>query len=183
MKWSRPTLTAAFVLLLAVPAGAQEIGGIRGEMMQDLKEVADKYGSLAEAMPESAYSWRPQEGVRSVSEVFMHVAATNFGIPQMIGVAPPDDVEPQWVDFQNAESITDKATILRALKASFDHLGKTLESTSDADLDNPTQLFGQESTTRGVLLLVSTHCHEHLGQAIAYARVNGVTPPWSEGGN
>ena len=154
---------------------------LQSEMLADLDQVRGKYVTLAEAMPESAYGWRPGEGVRSVSEVYMHVASANVGIVAgVLGVSPPEGVE-SWYG-QDAESITDKATVVEALGASFDYVAEVIEGTSDARLSEAVNLFGGDSTVRGALTLVQTHAHEHLGQSIAYARTNGVTPPWSAGG-
>ena len=74
---------------------------------------------------------------------------------------------------------TDKDTIVRALTGSFENLQKILAGTPDADLDKMVMMFGGERTLRSALSLIQTHAHEHLGQSIAYARTNGVTPPWS----
>lgn len=155
---------------------------VRSEMLADLGELREKYLRLADAMPESAYGWRPAEGVRSVSEVYMHIAAANFGIVMsVLQVPPPAMADPAWYDFQNAESIADKMTIGEALAASFDYVGEVIQGASDTRLQEAVDLFGRATSVRGALLLVITHCHEHLGQSIAYARMNGVTPPWSEG--
>ncbi len=156
---------------------------LQSEMLADLADVRDKYVQLAEAMPESDYGWRPAEGVRSVSEVYMHIVSANFGIVMgALQAPPPESADPAWYDFANAESISDKATIVEALGASFDYVAEVIEGTSDARLQEAVNLFGGDSSVRGALLLVTTHCHEHLGQSIAYARTNGVTPPWSAGG-
>ncbi len=156
---------------------------VQSEMLADLAVVRDKYVRLAEAMPESDYGWRPAEGVRSVSEVYMHIVSANFGIVMgALQAPPPESADPAWYDFANAESISDKATIVEALGASFDYVAEVIEGTSDARLQEAVNLFGGDSSVRGALMLVATHCHEHLGQSIAYARTNGVTPPWSAGG-
>ncbi len=187
-----PPLAALFALFAAAgcgsvledqPAGSDDDGAtIQAEMVQDLAQAKEKYLDLAEAIPESAYGWRPDEGVRSVSEVFMHVAAANIGIiAGVLNMAPPQGADPRWYDGQNAESITDKATVVRALDASFAYVAEVIEGSSDARLTEPVNLFGSDTTVRGALLLVMTHFHEHLGQSIAYARMNGVTPPWSGG--
>lgn len=76
----------------------------------------------------------------------------------------------------------DKAEVIEALHAAFEHARSAVRTVSDEDLDRTTTMFGQPSTYRAVLLLMTTHCHEHLGQQIAYARANGVVPPWSMGG-
>ncbi len=152
----------------------------QSEMLADLGELREKYLRLADAMPESAYGWRPAEGVRSVSEVYMHVVAANIGIVMSVLQAPPPALaDPAW--YANAESITDKTTVGEALAASFDYVAEVLQGSADARLQEAVSLFGRETSVRGTFLLVVTHCHEHLGQSIAYARVNGVTPPWSEG--
>jgi len=153
---------------------------VQSELLGDLANLRDKYVSLAEAMPESDYGWRPGEGVRSVSEVYMHVAAANIGlVARVMGTDPPAGVE-AWYG-EDAESITDKATVVAALAASFDYIGDALEATSDDDWGQGVELFGATSV-RGAMTFTLAHCHEHLGQSIAYARVNGVVPPWSAGG-
>jgi len=137
---------------------------VRSEMLADLGELREKYLRLADAMPESAYGWRPAEGVRSVSEVYMHIAAANFGIVMsVLEVQPPTMADPAWYDFQNAESIADKMTIGEALAASFDYVGEVIQGASDTRLQEAVDLFGRETSVRGALLLVITHCHEHLG--------------------
>ena len=155
---------------------------VQSEMLADLGELREKYLRLADAMPESAYEWRPAEDVRSVSEVYMHIVAANIGIvTSVLQVPPPAMADPAWYDFQNAESITGKMTIGEALAASFDYVAEVVQNSSSERLQEAVDLFGQETSVRGALQLVITHCHEHLGQSIAYARVNGVTPPWSAG--
>ncbi len=156
---------------------AQSPAGLRGDVIKDLDAVEKKYVGLAQAMPQEKYSWRPAEKVRSVSEVFVHIVGANFRIPQAIGVQPPAGI-PRDME----KTLTDKTQIVAKLKESFAHLRKGVMDTPDADLDKAIKLFGRESTVRGALLIISTHMHEHLGQAIAYSRANGVTPPWSMGG-
>lgn len=153
---------------------------VQSELLGDLANLRDKYLGLAEAMPESDYGWRPGEGVRSVSEVYMHVAAANIGlVARVMGTDPPAGVE-GWYG-QDAESITDKPTVVAALAASFDYIGEALEATADDAWGQGVELFGATSV-RGAMTFTLAHCHEHLGQSIAYARVNGVVPPWSAGG-
>ena len=156
--------------LAAMPAG------MRGEVLMWMKDAETKLEQLCAAMPEGKYNWRPGKGVRSVGEVYMHVAAANLGIPAMCGVQPP-------AGFKGAEeyekSLTKKADIENALKDSFAHMEQAWTSLSDADLEKPVDLFGIKTTVRGGFLLVLSHCHEHLGQSIAYARMNGVVPPWT----
>jgi uncharacterized damage-inducible protein DinB len=149
--------------------------GVKAEILMWIGDANDKLVQLAEAMPEAKYGWSPEKGVRTVGEVFMHVAAANYGVPSFIGVKPPEGFK-----FQTYEgSLTKKSDIIKALKESFAHVEGALKAASDADLDKPAEFFGLKTTARGAYLLLLSHAHEHLGQSIAYARSNQVTPPWS----
>jgi uncharacterized damage-inducible protein DinB len=141
-----------------------------------IQDAETKLIKLAEAIPADKYSWRPGKDVRSVSEVFLHVAGGNFRIPQFVGVAPPADFNPQGFD----KSITDKAKVVDTLKQSFVHAKQALTKLTDADLEKQADFFGRKATYRMVMFFLAAHQHEHLGQSIAYARVIGVTPPWTE---
>jgi uncharacterized damage-inducible protein DinB len=168
----------AVALLLPGQARAQTGSGFRAELLQDLADIEEKYVGLAEALPPTAYTWRPADGVRSVSEVFMHVAGANYLFPTFFGTpapstAPPRDAEKSW---------TDKEQVVGALKTSFAHLRGAVEHVQEDALSQTVKLFGQDVTTRKALMITFTHLHEHLGQSIAYARTNKVTPPWSGGG-
>jgi len=145
-------------------------------MLADFTRATDHIVQLAEAFPADKYSWRPADGVRSVSEAFMHVAAANFHISSALGVAPPDDLP------ENLEGVTDKGEVLALLKASIGNAKQAIENGTAGDLSEEHQMFGQTMSTAMILIILDTHNHEHLGQAIAYARSNGVVPPWSQGG-
>jgi uncharacterized damage-inducible protein DinB len=149
---------------------------LRSLTLQDLKDSGDKLISLAEAIPADKYGWRPTQGVRSVSEVFMHVANANFFYPTFWGVQPPASLKGQDLE----KSVTEKAKVVQTLKDSFSHLEKAVEGISDEQMTKSFNYFGQQMTTSGLLFHVANHEHEHLGQLIAYARMNGVTPPWSK---
>lgn len=148
---------------------------VRAEFLDDLKDVEDKVVSLAEAFPQEKYTWRPAEGVRSVSEVFLHLASGNFGFPTFWGAQPPAGIERKGFE----KSTTDKTKVIDLLKQSYDYMRQAAGKVSDADLTRAVKMFGQETTVSGVLFTVATHQHEHLGQAIAYARMSGVVPPWT----
>ncbi len=170
---------AEAVEAIATEAAQTTAPPVQSEWLADLGQLRDKYVALAEAVPEESYGWRPADGVRSVSEVYMHIVAANFGIvASVLGESPPEGTDPAWMG-QDAESVTDKATIVAALGASFDFVARVIEGTSDERLLEEVGLFGNPATARAALTLVITHCHEHLGQSIAYARTNGVVPPWS----
>jgi uncharacterized damage-inducible protein DinB len=147
--------------------------GPRAELLRQLEDARQKLVALAEAIPQEKYSWRPGEGVRSVSEVYMHVAGANYLIPRAVGVNPPGGIE------KDMEKITEKAKVVDALQQSFTHVRLALLAITDADLDKPAKLFGNNTSVRNVFLTLTTHAHEHLGQSIAYARMNNITPPWT----
>ncbi len=149
--------------------------GVKGEMLMWIADAEDKLIQLAEAMPEGKYAWRPAQGVRSVGEVFMHVAGANYGVPVFVSVAPPEGFK-----FETYEhSLTKKPDIVKGLRDSFTHVKKAFTNASDGELEKPAEFFGMKTTVRGTYMLLLAHAHEHLGQAIAYARSNEVTPPWS----
>jgi uncharacterized damage-inducible protein DinB len=177
-----PSLLALAVLAAPLPLGAQGAAapaGIRGELEAQLADAERKLVALAEAIPQDKYGWRPAEGVRSVSEVFVHVAGANFMITGIAGVPRDTSVR---ITAETERTLTDKAAVVDLLRRSFAHVRQAVAQVPEAELDAAVQLFGRPSTKRGVFLLLATHAHEHTGQAIAYARMNGVTPPWSAGG-
>lgn len=147
----------------------------RGDMMMWIKDAQDKLEQLAAAMPEKKYSWRPGKGVRSVGEVYLHVAQANYGIPALMGVTPPADFKFEGFD----KSQTKKADIQKTLHDSFVHMEQALSNASEADLDKLFNFMGNPMTGRALYMLLLSHSHEHLGQSIAYARTNGVAPPWT----
>ena len=142
----------------------------------DEQQLADKFIALAEAVPADKYTWRPADGVRSVAEVYLHVAQSNYGILKYAGATIPAGKEAKTFE----KSTTDKAKIVAELKASFDWVHQTITNLSNADLAQPVKELGPEANKGDVLYLAATHAHEHLGQSIAYARMNGVTPPWTK---
>ena len=166
-------------LISAAPIAAQgnmaapaTLKGVRGDMLAQLDDAASKLEKLAGAIPEDKLSWRPAQGVRSVGEVIMHVTGGNYFLPTFAGVKAPADAP-------KGENATNRAEAISQMKRSFDHVRTAIRSTSDADLDKPVTMFGQQTTYRNVWMTTVSHAHEHLGQLIAYARSNGVTPPWS----
>lgn len=174
---------AGFLVALALPTPARAQAatapaGTRGDLIAWLDDAQTKLTQLAEAIPQEKYSWRPGQGVRSVSEVFMHVASSNYYFPQFVGAQVQS---PLGRDAEN--TVTNKAEVVASLKRAFDQMRTVMSNVRDADLDKTTSIFGRQSTYRYALLLAVTHAHEHLGQMIAYARSNGVVPPWSMAGN
>lgn len=152
---------------------ATPTAGYRAEYLTALDDVQSKLSELAQAMPAEKYAWRPGEGVRSVAEVYTHVASGNYYIPTMIGVQPPAGVS------KELEKESDKAKVIAALRESMAHVRQAILKTSDADLEKKVKLFGRDASAREVFSLLMNHMHEHLGQSIAYARMCGVVPPWT----
>jgi uncharacterized damage-inducible protein DinB len=156
--------------------GAPAANSFRGEFLTQMQDAEDKLVDLAGAMPQSRYTWRPGREVRSVAEVYLHVAAGNYALPAFGGYKPPAGIDLTTLE----KSSTDKTTILTALKRSFEYVHALVVQIPDADLDRPVTMFGTTKTTvRGMLLTLANHQHEHLGQSIAYARMNRVVPPWT----
>jgi uncharacterized damage-inducible protein DinB len=167
----------AVVSLAGLAAAPLAAADFREEALSCIGTLEKKFVGLTEAVPADKYTWRPAEGVRSVSELFLHVAGANFGLPaRVFGTPAPAGFQGQGYD----KSTTDKAEVVKAVRDSFTHFRSSIEKLSAADADKMVKLFGGETSTRGAVLFLLEHLSEHLGQSIAYARVNGVTPPWSE---
>ena len=168
---------AALLPLAAVAADtpAPAAGSFQADLVADFDGPMTHLLELAEAMPADKYGWRQGEGVRSFSQVLMHVAAGNYVGSASLGTAVPAGVDPRKL-----EETTDKAAAIATLRASIEHFKGAVAAVSDADLVTPVKLFGMDLNKRRVMLLMQGHGHEHLGQAIAYARVAGVVPPWSQ---
>lgn len=151
---------------------------VRAEYLTILNDAGNKLVRLAEAVPAEKYTWRPAEGTRSVSELFLHVAAGNFGIAsRRLGATVPEGVNLQGLE----KSTTDKAQVIELLKKSVDTARQAATSVPPADLEKTSRWFdGSQVTQRYIMFFLATHNHEHLGQAIAYVRMNGITPPWTE---
>jgi uncharacterized damage-inducible protein DinB len=174
----------ALALLLCSPAGAQSPQGLIGDLARDIDQVQKKIMGLANAMPEGTYSWRPGKGVRSTSEVLMHVAADNYFMPAAIGLKVPAETGINGKDYDTAVAFEKKTMtrdqIIAEVEKSFAVLKSSLSGFPEEKLGTEIEMFGQKMTNRGLWVSTVTHLHEHLGQLIAYARSNNITPPWSK---
>lgn len=166
---------AGMILVASAPLSAQSaLPDFRQEWRGQFEASATKFVALAEAMPATDYDWRPMDGVASVVEVYMHIARYNYMyLDQNLGVTAPM----AYADLE--EDVTDKAEAVQILSASMDHVRSVVDGMSDADLEAPTRLYGRDVAKWAVLFQLVAHMNEHLGQSIAYARMNGVVPPWS----
>jgi uncharacterized damage-inducible protein DinB len=160
--------------------GAKSQGGVRDSILFQISQAQDKLVALAEAMPADKYAWKPASGVRSAGEVFNHVASANYFFPTFWGGKVPAGVNPQTLE---KEMSGDKAKTVDTLKKSFDSIRQQIQAVSEGDLSRKIKIFGHDATVRDAMMILASHAHEHLGQSIAYARSNGVTPPWSVKGD
>ena len=159
----------------AAPSVAAAAPSVRAVALRQLAAAEKKLMSLADATPAEKFGWRPAEGVRSVGEVYMHVASANYFLPTFWGAKLPAGVDPRGLEKEGA----DKAKTVAALRQSFEFLHQAIDAVPEADLGRQVAVFGQQATVGEVMVGVATHSHEHLGQSIAYARMNGIVPPWS----
>ena len=171
------TLAAALaVATIAAPAGAQTApANSREELLSQFNSSASKFEALAAAMPADKFNWSPGTGVMSVANVYAHVARYNYGyLSENMGVTAP-----RGVNLDTLERMTDKAQIVALLKSSAEYVRQGVRQMPDAQMGQSTQLYGRTVPQWSVLLQLVAHMNEHLGQSIAYARMNGVVPPWS----
>lgn len=175
-----PILVIGAALLLGSASAMTQVApkgpGFRAEFLAELSVAEDHVVRLAEAIPADKYTWRPADGVRSVSEVLLHLASSHNNMPRMLGVAPREGMLAADYD----KSTTDKAKIVAALRESFALMRAGVERLTDADAEKTLPWFDGKNTYRGMLYFMARHTGEHTGQLIAYARMIGVVPPWSE---
>lgn len=150
------------------PEGIWE--GYDGEWLH----VSQQLVALAEATPEEKFSWRPAPGVRSTSEVYMHIAMANFYLLSVTGPKLPADLK------EDAEkTVTKKADVISWLKRSLDAVKQAHLAVKPADLQRKVHVEDRDATVDGMYLRIIVHANEHMGQLVAYARMTGVVPPWS----
>ena len=168
-------LLLLLVLIGATTAHAQNEGlweGYDGEWAH----VSNQLISLADAIPADKYSWRPAPGVRSVSEVYMHIAIANFYLLSVTGPRMPSDLTSDDLE----KTVTAKADVIHWLKRSLDAVKTARAQLKPADLQRKVEIEGKHVTVDGMYLRIIVHDNEHMGQLVAYARMNGIVPPWSQ---
>ena len=172
---------ALLVLLLvfsARPAFAQTAPeGIWQGYDGEWRHVSSQLLALAQATPEEKFSWRPAPGVRSTSEVYMHIAIANFGLLYVTGPPMPADLKESM-----EKSVTAKAEVINWLKRSLDVVKQAHLAATPKDLDRKVHIADRDAIVDGMYLRIIVHANEHMGQLIAYARMSGVAPPWSKKG-
>lgn len=158
-----------------IAQGVKRPPGLRGDVQRQLDDAEQKLIQLASVMPPDKFAWRPVPGVRSFGEVCLHVAGGNYEVGSMWGMKTPPTVDLAKIEQQGA----DKGNAIAAMRVSFEQVRQSIAAMPDRDVDKWITYFGHPGTVRWALIEVAVHAHEHLGQAIVYARMNGIVPPWT----
>jgi uncharacterized damage-inducible protein DinB len=172
----RKALFALLLLFSARPLLAQAPPeGLWQGYDGEWRHVSSQLLALAEATPEEKFAWRPAPGVRSTSEVFMHIALANFYLLSVTGPKMPADMKEGL-----EKSVTSKADVINWLKRSLDVVKSAHLAVTSKDLERKVHIADRDATVDGMYLRIIVHANEHMGQLIAYARMTGVAPPWSK---
>jgi uncharacterized damage-inducible protein DinB len=166
--------TLFLAMLFAQTLYSQDEGlwqGYDGEWMHVSKQLV----ALAEATPSEKFAWRPVPGVRSVSEVYMHIALANFWLLSVTGPKLPADMTSNDLE----KSVKTKPEVISWLKRSLEAVKTAHAGVTEADLKRKVKVDKRDATVDGMYLRIIVHANEHMGQLIAYARFSGVVPPWS----
>jgi uncharacterized damage-inducible protein DinB len=168
----------------ATPAAPAAKGAFQRDLLGVFGDAEKKVLDLEQAVPQNKFDWRPAPGVRSIAEAYLHIAFGNYGLTKVAtGKEPPADAGWEMNPAKWDKKTTDKAEIKSILQKSFAHVHDVVGALPDADLDKMVSFFGHQMTVRAVLIILDGHINEHLGQSVAYARANKITPPWSKSDN
>ncbi len=175
------TLLLAVVLGgMALHAQVDPLEGLWQGYDGEWGHVSRQLVALAEAIPADKYAWRPAPGVRSTSEVLMHIALANFYLLSVTGPKMPAELNsPKAVNME--KTVTNKAEVINWLKRSLEAVKQAHASVTPADLQRKVKIEDRDATVEGMYLRILVHDNEHMGQLVAYARMNGIVPPWSRG--
>jgi uncharacterized damage-inducible protein DinB len=174
---TKRTLTWALLASALLPGIARSQNGatVRDEMMRHF-EFMSKIVALAAAMPADKFLWKPSEPAMPVGHVYAHIARYNYwyltsemGLPGAAGIR-----------LDTLEAMRNKEQLVALLRSSSDYVKRSVAAMPGAKMDARTKLYGREVPQWAVLVQLVAHMNEHLGQSIAYARANGITPPWSQ---
>ena len=148
---------------------------MKAQALLDLEGVQKKFVALADAVPADKLTWRPAPDARSFAEVFLHVAGERYGIMALMGAEKPAGFDGKTFE----KSTTDRAQIVAELNKSWEFAQKAINGMSNADFAKLLPKLGPQANAGDVVYILVADAHEHLGQAVAYARENGVVPPWT----
>ena len=169
-------LIVVAALLFSLQAFSQ--GQFQKESSGSLTHVSGQVMQLAQAIPAEKFSWAPQTGVRSVAEVCAHIISANYFFGSKLGGKIPDGVKMETLE----KDLKTKDAITAELKRSYEMVIAAIKNTKDAALPTKVEFpFPGEYTNMSAIMISLAHSNEHLGQLIAYARMNSITPPWSQG--
>ena len=148
---------------------------MKAQALLDLDTQNKKIISLVEVLPQDKFNWRPAPDTRSFAEVFLHVAGERYQILALGGATPPDGFDPKTYE----KSTTDKAKIVAELKKTGDFAQSTIGAMTNAEFAKLLPKLGPQANAGDVVYILVADCHEHMGQVVAYARENGIVPPWT----
>jgi len=171
-------LVCAFLGCIALHAKDDPLEGLWQGYDGEWGHVSRQLVALAEAIPADKYSWRPAPGVRSTSEVFMHIALANFYLLSVTGPPMPSDIK----SIQMEKTVTAKPEVIDWLKRSLSAVKTAHATVAASDLQRKVKVNNRDATVDGMYLRILVHDNEHMGQLVAYGRMNGIVPPWSEKG-
>jgi len=168
-------LLIIFALFASASTFAQN--QVQTETTNMISFAAGRIMQLADAIPEDKYDWSPGDGVRSVAGVLHHVISTNYFFGTKLGGSLPAGVNMETLE----QDLKTKADLSTALKQSTEFIVSTIKNVSSETMSNKVEFpFPGEYTVMTAILIAQSHCDEHLGQLIAYGRMNGIKPPWSQ---
>ncbi len=189
---TKPVFLLVIPLLVALSAGAANASAsssdtpasadhtapsydMKGQALVDLQAVQKKFVDLTNSLPADKLTWRPSDDSRSFAEVLLHVAGERYGILALMGTTPPAGFDGKTFE----KSTTDKARIVEELNKSWDFTQKAINGMTNADFAKPLPKLGPQANAGDVIYILVSDAHEHLGQSVAYARENGIVPPWT----
>ena len=177
MKYTTQTITTFVGLFLFSSQAIAQLSpeAVRDDLLQHFNYSSSKVLQLSEAIPAELFDWSPGEDIMSVGHVFAHIARYNYMyLEDNLGVAAP-----AGIDLDTLEEIRDKDRLVGILKESVRHAQKTIMALNSEELTQESVLYGRDVKGWSVIVQLVTHLNEHTGQSVAYARMNGIVPPWS----
>ncbi len=127
----------------------------------------------ADAVPESDYSYKPTEKVRTFGELVAHIADGQY---EFCSVASGDKSEHASVE----KTKKTKGEIIDALKTAFSYCDKAYDGMTDAHAAEEVSFFNRKLAKISVLSLNTAHTDEHYGNIVTYMRMKGLVPPSSK---
>ena len=171
----RPWLISAALLTAPLmPPLLAQTSPLLTEVTRDYQSVRGYFLQAAEQMPESLYAFRPSPAVRAFARQVAHVADDQYNL-----------CSPAKGEVRNAaytaieDSLSDRASLLTALKDAFAYCDGAYASLTDATGVQPAA-GGKGRTRFGYLNWNMWHTWEHYGNIVVYLRINGLVPPSSQ---